>query len=99
MQNSFLKVSAQMPPTKRVTPNRLSWRPLSEGVDDLKLQFPPLPQEWKDRYIPGQMFKYQASLPKLPVPPLHQTLHKYITSIQVLNHLSLNAVMLQHTCT
>ena len=74
-----------MPPTKRVTPNQLSGRSLSmgEGVDDLKLQFPPLPQEWKDRYVPGQMFKYQASLPKLPVPPLHQTLHKYIASVEV----------------
>ena len=74
-----------MPPTKRVTPKQLSGRSLSmdEGVDDVKLQFPPLPQEWKDRYVPGQMFKYQASLPKLPVPPLHQTLHKYIASVEV----------------
>ena len=79
-----------MPPTKWVTPNQLlSGRSsgMGEGLDDLKLQFPPLPQEWKDRYIPGQMFKYQASLPKLPVPPLHQTLHKYITSIEVCEYL------------
>ena len=85
--NSFLKVT-QMPLTKRVTPHQSSGRSLSVGVglDDLKLQFPPLPQEWKDRYVPGQMYKYQAALPKLPVPPLQQTLEKYITSIKVLNH-------------
>jgi hypothetical protein len=77
-----LKV-AKMPLTKRITPNQLPEISLSEGVDDLKLQFPPLPQEWKDRYVPGQMFKYQASLPKLPVPPLQQTLHKYIASVEV----------------
>ena len=52
-------------------------------LDGPKLQFPPLPGEWKDRYVPGQMFKYQASLPKLPVPPLQQTLHKYIASVEV----------------
>ena len=93
IQNSFLKV-VRMPPTKRVTPNQLPGRSLSVGVglDDVKLQFPPLPQEWKDRYVPGQMFKYQASLPKLPVPPLQQTLEKYITNIKVMNH-----NMLQHT--
>ena len=87
MQNSFLKV-ATMPPTKKLTPNQLSGRSLSVGVGlgGPKLQFPPLPQEWKDRYVSGQMYKYQASLPKLPVPPLQQTLHKYITSIEVLNH-------------
>ena len=73
----------KMPLTKRTTTNQLSEITLSEGVNDLKLQFPPLPQEWKDRYVPGQMFKYQASLPKLPVPPLHQTLHKYIASVEV----------------
>ena len=72
-----------MPLTKRVTANQLSEITLSEGLDDVKLQFPPLPREWKDRYVPGQMFKYQASLPKLPVPPLQQTLHKYIASIEV----------------
>ena len=83
--NSFLKVT-QMPPTKRVTPHQSSGRSLSVGLDDQKLQFPPLPQEWKDRYVPGQMYKYQAALPKLPVPPLQQTLEKYITSIKVLNH-------------
>ena len=87
MQNSFLK-AAQMPPTKRVTPNQLSGRTLSVGIglDGPKLQFPPLPGEWKDRYVPGQMYKYQASIPKLPVPPLQQTLEKYITSIKVRIH-------------
>ena len=72
-----------MPLTKKITPNHLSERSLSNGLDDLKLQFPPLPLEWKDRYVPRQMFKYQASLPKLPVPPLQQTLRKYIASAEV----------------
>ena len=72
-----------MPLTKRTTPNHLSQKELSNGLDHLKLQFPPLPQEWKERYVPGQMFKYQASLPKLPVPPLQQTLEKYIASVEV----------------
>ena len=75
-----------MPPTKRVWPHQLSAASLSGGGGGdavTKLQFPPLPQEWEGRYVPGQMYKYQASLPKLPVPPLQQTLQKYITSIQV----------------
>lgn len=49
-----------------------------------KLQFPALPRELMDRYKPGQMFQYQSVLPKLPVPPLQQTLAKYLTSVQVL---------------
>ena len=74
-----------MPLSKRLSPNQLSGNSPSVevGADVPKLQFPPLPQEWKDRYVPGQMYKYQASLPKLPVPPLQQTLHKYITSVEV----------------
>ncbi|KAL5484736.1 hypothetical protein EMCRGX_G021281 [Ephydatia muelleri] len=49
-----------------------------------KLQFPALPKELVDRYKPGQMFQHQRALPKLPVPPLQQTLNKYITSVQPL---------------
>ena len=52
----------------------------------MKLQFPPMPREWEERYVPGQMYKYQASHPKLPVPPLQQTLQKYITSVEVHVH-------------
>ena len=47
------------------------------------MQFPQLPPEWEERFKPGQMYHNQASLPKLPVPPLQQTLQKYITSVQV----------------
>lgn len=32
----------------------------------------------------GDMLKYQSSLPRLPVPPLHQSLQKYLKAIQPL---------------
>ena len=32
----------------------------------------------------GEMFKYQSSLPKLPVPPLKQTLERYLHSVRPL---------------
>ena len=32
----------------------------------------------------GDMLKYQPSLPKLPVPPLHQSLQKYLRAVQPL---------------
>ena len=32
----------------------------------------------------GDMLKYQSSLPKLPVPPLHQSLQKYLKAVQPL---------------
>ncbi len=51
--------------------------------DGVRLQFPPLPPAWVDRYKPGQMYRNQESLPKLPVPPLQQTLKKYLTSVEV----------------
>ena len=48
-----------------------------------RLQFPPLPREWETKYVPGQMYKYQNALPKLPVPPLKQTLDKFMSSVEV----------------
>lgn len=30
----------------------------------------------------GDMLKYQSSLPKLPVPPLHQSLQKYLKAVR-----------------
>lgn len=38
------------------------------------------------RYVSekGEMFKYQGSLPKLPVPPLRQTLERYLHSVRPL---------------
>ena len=32
----------------------------------------------------GGMFKYQSTLPKLPVPPLQQTLKKYLKAVRPL---------------
>ena len=48
-----------------------------------KLEFPPLPPELADKYKKGQMYKFDDKLMKLPVPPLQQTLEKYITSVEV----------------
>ena len=48
-----------------------------------KLEFPPLPKEWEGVYKPGQMYSEQDSLPHLPVPPLNQTLEKYLKCVQV----------------
>ena len=52
----------------------------SEGV---KVQVPDLPASLAKRYVPGQMYKYQDSLQRLPVMPLQQTLDKYLLSVQV----------------
>lgn len=50
---------------------------------ETKVQFPELPREWQGKYVKGEMYKYQDSLPKLPVPPLQQTLKKYLAAIRV----------------
>ena len=50
---------------------------------DAKIQFPELPKEWEGKYVKGQMYKLQDSIPKLPVPPLDQTLKKYLAGVQV----------------
>jgi len=51
----------------------------------VKVQFPGLPKELQQKYVKGQMYKFQDSLPKLPVPPLQQTLSKYLAGIKVGN--------------
>ena len=48
-----------------------------------QLEFPHLPPEWRDRYKKGQMHRFRDQLMKLPVPPLQQTLEKYIASVEV----------------
>lgn len=55
------------------------------GYTTSNVQFPELPKEWEGKYVKGQMYKYQESIPHLPVPPLEQTLKKYITGVQVFN--------------
>ena len=47
------------------------------------VQMPELPKQLEGKFVKGQMYKYQDSLPKLPVPPLEQTLKKYITGVKV----------------
>ena len=64
--------------------------------EQLKLQFPALPKEWEGKYIPGQMYQHQHSLPGLPVPPLQQTLQKYITSVEV-PHMHIHVHTHMHT--
>ena len=63
-----------------------SSRALYSGVDrdrEVKLHLPKLPKELEGKYKPGQMYRNQASVAKLPVPPLQQTLSKYLTSVEV----------------
>ena len=50
-----------------------------------KVQMPQLPKQLEGKYVRGQMYKYQDTLPKLPVPPLEQTLTKYIRGIKVIS--------------
>lgn len=52
--------------------------------DHPRLEFPHLPAEWGDKYKRGQMYKFNDKLMKLPVPPLQQTLQKYIASVEVI---------------
>ena len=54
-----------------------------EGGPDLKIQMPQLPKQLEGKYVRGQMYMYQDSLPKQPVPRLEQTLKKYTNGIQV----------------
>ena len=56
---------------------------VSKGPEEVKVQFPGLPKEMQQKYVKGQMYKFQDSLPKLPVPPLQQTLSKYLAGIKV----------------
>ena len=88
MRSTWKFVRGVMPPTRRVLAGHKSSAAsaLSGGEGGglrPRIQFPALPKEMEGRYVPGQMYKYQDSLPKLPVPPLQQTLQKYITSVEV----------------
>lgn len=47
------------------------------------MQLPVLPKQLDGKFVKGQMYKYQDSLPKLPVPSLEQTLRKYVRGVQV----------------
>ena len=53
------------------------------GGPSENVQMPELPKQLEGKFVKGQMYKYQDSLPKLPVPPLEQTLKKYITGVKV----------------
>ena len=50
---------------------------------DPRIQLPQLPKQLDGKFVRGQMYTHQDSLPKLPVPPLEQTLRKYVKGIQV----------------
>lgn len=47
------------------------------------VQMPQLPKQLEGKFVKGEMYKYQDSLPKLPVPPLDQTLEKYLKGVEV----------------
>ena len=75
-------------PTTR--PNRPETRSIrrqytSSGSGDsgVKVQFPELPKEWRGKFVKGQMYKYQDTLPRLPVPALEQSLRKYLDTVKV----------------
>jgi carnitine O-acetyltransferase len=59
-------------------------QPRRHGHHGAKVEFPLLPPEWRDRFQRGQMHKFRDQLVKLPVPPLQQTLDKYIASVEPL---------------
>ena len=60
-----------------------SLRALASQAQGPKLQFPALPPGWEKKYKPGEMYRHQNSIPKLPVPPLQQTLQKYLIAVKV----------------
>ena len=61
---------------------RMLSRGYSSGAKK-KVQYPQLPAAMKEKYRPGEMYRYQDSVPSLPVPPLQQTLSKYLLSVEV----------------
>ena len=60
--------------------------------------FPALPQPLQQIYKPGQMYKYHSKLLKRPVPPLKQTLTKYLKTLDVCITDSCSQVVLQMWC-
>lgn len=77
---------AQSHPASPITALQCSYsqrRVYSALRDNIKVQFPALPKVWEGIYKPGQMYVNQESLPKLPVPPLQQTLDKYLKCVEV----------------
>jgi hypothetical protein len=75
-----------MPATQQIQHNTAGSRRYSSYKDgpDPRVQLPQLPKQLEGKFVRGQMYTRQDSLPKLPVPPLDQTLRKYITGIQVM---------------
>ena len=55
----------------------------SNGDSSYPVAFPALAPLMKKIYKPGQMYSYQSKLLKRPVPPLQQTLTKYLKSLEV----------------
>ena len=48
-----------------------------------RVAFPSLPRNLQAVYKRGQMLAHQDRVARLPVPPLQQTLTKYLTSVEV----------------
>ena len=56
---------------------------MSSTVAGARVLFPTLPRKLQGTFKPGQMLTYQDRVAKLPVPPLQQTLDKYLKSVEV----------------
>ena len=48
-----------------------------------KVLLPRLPPALSKVYVPGQMFKYQEAVKKLPVMPLDYIANKYLSTVEV----------------
>ena len=74
-------VSQRQPADSKLRHRRHSSQKASSP--DASIQLPQLPKQLEGKFVRGQMYKHQDSLPRLPVPPLEQTLKKYVEGIQV----------------
>ena len=55
----------------------------SSTISSARVAFPSLPRNLQAVYKRGQMLAHQDRVARLPVPPLQQTLTKYLTSVKV----------------
>ena len=71
----------------------------SNGDSSYPVAFPALPSPMKMMYKPGQMYSYRSKLLKRPVPPLQQTLKKYLKSLEVSDCIHCHTSHMRCVCT